>query len=98
MSTGATITAAVLDGFDAELEAQGVDPYDLGLQCGIPACAWDKAELDVPLTGFVRLLEDGSSAGKDPSFGWNMGRQFDLLSLGELGEAILRRRHWAPLC
>ena len=90
MSTGATITAAVLDGFDAELEAQGVDPYDLGLQCGIPACAWDKAELDVPLTGFVRLLEDGSSAGKDPSFGWNMGRQFDLLSLGELGEAILK--------
>jgi len=90
VSTGATITAAVLDGFDARLEAHGVDPYDLGLQCGIPTCAWDKAELDVPLTGFVRLLEDGSSAGKDPSFGWNMGRQFDLLSFGELGEAILR--------
>lgn len=90
MSTGATITAAVLDGFDARLESQGVDPYDLGLRCGIPECAWDEADLNVPLNGFVSLLESGSSAGRDPSFGWDMGRQFDLLSFGELGEAILK--------
>ncbi|MGI9413629.1 MAG: AraC-like transcriptional regulator QhpR [Hyphomicrobiales bacterium] len=90
MSTGATISAAVLDGFDTRLESQGVDPYDLGLRCGIPERAWDMAGLSVPLTGFVRLLENGSNAGNDPSFGWEMGRRFDLLALGELGEAILK--------
>ena len=67
-----------------------MDPYDLGLRCGIPACAWNEADLNVPLTGFVRLLENGSSAGQDPSFGWEMGRRFDLMALGELGEAILK--------
>ena len=89
MPAAATISANVLAGFEDQLAARGVDPQDLSRACGLPVQVWRDGDAEIPLSGFVRLLQQGARSSGDPAFGWEAGRSFDLLSLGMLGEAIL---------
>ena len=89
MSAEATISSAVLCGFDQCLVSKGIDPFSLGRCCGISEHVWRDGEEDVALSDFVRFLERGATASVEPAFGWSAGRDFDLRVLGALGEAIL---------
>ena len=96
MTAEATISTAVLDGFDRRLATLGVDPWELAQCCAIPEDVWPQEPerageaRDIPLTDFVGFLELASSRGREPGFGWNAGQAFDLRALGELGNAVLR--------
>lgn len=89
MTEEATISAAVLNGFDRQLAAQAVDHCALGRACGIPEQAWTTPHHEVRLGPFVRLLERGADACASQAFGWAAGRDFDLEGLGEVGETIV---------
>jgi len=89
VSAEATISSAVLFGFDQCLVTKGIDPFRLGQRCGISESVWSDGQVDIALSDFVRFLERGATASEEPTFGWDAGRSFDLRLLGELGEAIL---------
>ena len=89
MTVESTISAIVLFGLDEHLEARGIDPYGFGTTCGISDRVWNNSEGQVPLSQFVQLLESASAATSEPGFGWRAGVTFNMLSLGNLGEAIM---------
>lgn len=89
MTVESTISAIVLFGLDEHLEGRGVDPYDFGKSCGILDGVWSDAASEVPLSHFVKLMECASVKTAEPGFGWIAGGTFNMLTLGDLGEAIL---------
>ncbi|MEM7224751.1 MAG: AraC family transcriptional regulator ligand-binding domain-containing protein [Pseudomonadota bacterium] len=89
MTSGPTISASVLQGIDDRLASGGLDAVVLGSGCGIPRQAWHDDHEEVPLGDFVRLMERAAENCQDAAFGWGAGRDFNLLSLGELGQGIL---------
>lgn len=89
MPTGATIVSGALTGLQNLLADGGVSPAELGRQSGIPAGAWRNPLIEVPLTAFVQMYEQGSSVLKLPGIGWQSGPLLDLADLGDLGRAIL---------
>lgn len=89
MSTDATIISGALRGLQNMLVDKGLEPAVLGRQYGVPAGAWKSPQVEIPLTAFVRIYEQGASALGVPGIGWQSGPLLDLADLGELGNAIL---------
>ena len=89
MSTGATIISGALCGLQNVLSEKGLEPVALGRQYGVPPGAWKSSQVEIPLTAFVRIYEQGASALGVPGIGWQSGPLLDLADLGELGNAIL---------
>ncbi len=89
MAVESTISAIVLFGLDEHLESHGIDPFDFGKSCGISDKTWNDAVGEVPLTQFVQLMEHAAVTAHQPGFGWIAGGTFNMLALGDLGEAIL---------
>lgn len=74
--------------YDA-ISASGLDPVEAGAACGLTRGVWFDEGDEVPLDGFVGVLEHVARQARDPRFGWRAGQSFDLRFLGELGEAVL---------
>jgi len=89
LAVESTISAIVLFGLDEHLEKRGIDPYGFGMSCGIPDRIWNDEAGQVPLSQFVKLLENASETTLEPGFGWLAGETFNMLMLGDLGEAIM---------
>lgn len=89
MTAGATISSAVLFGFQDRLGARGVDAHRLGSRCGVPVEAWSSDSVEIPLGDFVRLLELAADESANPAFGWESGRIFDFHAFGDLAQAVL---------
>ena len=89
MTAGATISSAVLFGFQDRLGARGVDAHRLGRRCGVPVEAWSSDDVEIPLGDFVRLLELADDESADPAFGWESGRLFDFHAFADLARAVL---------
>ena len=88
MTAAATISAAVLWGFEGQLASKGVNAHALGRDCNLPDGTWSDGDVEVPLQDFVSLMELAARASADATFGWEAGHRFNLGVLGELGEAI----------
>ncbi len=89
MPKGATIVSGALTGLQNLLSGDGLVPADLGRKSGIPAGAWRNPEVEVPLTAFVQMYEQGSMVLDRPGIGWQTGPLLNLADLGDLGRAIL---------
>ncbi|MHA1535981.1 MAG: AraC-like transcriptional regulator QhpR [Alphaproteobacteria bacterium] len=89
MTTGATISSAVLHGFQDRLGSMGVDARKLGRRCGVGAEAWSSDSVEIRLRDFVRLLELAAEESANPAFGWESGRAFDFHVFGDLAKAVL---------
>lgn len=89
MTAGATISSAVLFGFQDRLGARGVDAHWLGRRCGVPVEAWSNDSIEIRLRDFVRLLELAADESANPAFGWESGRVFDFHAFGDLAQAVL---------
>ncbi len=89
MTARATISSAVLFGFQDRLGARGVDAHRLGSRCGVPVAAWSNDSVEISLSDFVRLLELAADESVNPAFGWESGRIFDFHVFGDLAQAVL---------
>lgn len=89
MTAGATISSAVLFGFQDRLGARGVDAHRLGSRCHVPVEAWSNDSVEIPLSDFVRLLELAAAESANPAFGWESGRIFNFHAFGDLAQAVL---------
>lgn len=89
MPKSATIISGALNGLQAVLMRQGLEPAALGRQSGVPMDAWQDAHHEIPLYAFVEIYENGADLLGQPGIGWQSGPLLDLHDLGELGDALL---------
>lgn len=89
MPKSATIISGALNGLQAMLTQQGLEPEALGRQSGLPVTVWKNARHEIPLYAFVQIYENGADLLGQPGIGWQSGPLLDLADLGELGDALL---------
>lgn len=89
MPKSATIISGALNGLQAMLTQQGLEPEALGRQSGLPTTVWREARHEIPLHAFVEIYENGASLLGQQGLGWQSGPLLNLADLGELGDALL---------
>ncbi|MEM5582071.1 AraC family transcriptional regulator ligand-binding domain-containing protein [Roseibium sp. AS2] len=89
MPKTATIISGALNGLQAMLVQNGLEPAALGRQSGVPVGAWQDSSHEIPLFAFVEIYEHGAAMLGQPGVGWQSGPLLDLADLGELGDALL---------
>jgi len=89
MPKSATIISGALNGLQAMLTQQGLEPAALGRQSGLSVDVWQEAGHEIPLYAFVELYENGANLLGQPGIGWQSGPLLHLTDLGELGDALL---------
>lgn len=83
------VATAVRDPF-AVIRDLGGDPVLVCAAAGLDAAIFASAGAMLPLSAFVRLIQQGSAELRIPHFGRLVGQRFDVTNLGEVGEAALR--------
>ena len=89
MPKSATIISGALNGLQAMLTHQGLEPEALGRQSGLPVTVWKEARHEIPLYAFVEIYENGADLLGQQGLGWQSGPLLDLQDLGELGDALM---------
>ncbi len=89
MGTQPTIISGALASLDRHLWRRGIDCSALAQDCGISDEALLLPETEIPLTGFVRVYEEGADRTGNADLGWSTGADFDMACLGDIGRAIL---------
>ena len=89
MPKSATIISGALNGLQAVLTQQGLEPAALGRQSGLIVDAWQTSDHEIPLFTFVEIYETSAKLLGQPGLGWHSGPLLDLKDLGDLGDALL---------
>ena len=87
-----TVTALALSGLEHQFGLYGVDVVEIGSSCGLAASLWDRLDhLDqhIPLTQFVRFMEELDESVPDRALMWNVGRRYDVRALGDVGRLVM---------